>query len=80
MATLTLKNIPDDLYELLKEIAAANHRSINGQIIAFLEQALRSTPIDPEEFLAQARLLRELTSDYILTDEEINRAKRAGRP
>ena len=30
MATMTIKNMPDDLYAALKETAAANRRSLNS--------------------------------------------------
>jgi plasmid stability protein len=38
MASITVKNIPSDLYEQLKESAVANHRSLNGEIIACIER------------------------------------------
>ena len=41
MATVTIKNLPDDLYELIKQNAASNHRSINGEIIFRLERSLK---------------------------------------
>ncbi len=36
MATLTLKNVPDDLYRRLKEQAAAHRRSLNQEAIECL--------------------------------------------
>ena len=42
MATLTIKNIPDDLYEELKQRAATNRRSINNEVIMLIERAFRS--------------------------------------
>ncbi len=38
--TLTLKNIPDEVYERLKVAAAAHHRSLNGEAIVCLETVL----------------------------------------
>jgi antitoxin FitA len=80
MATITVKNIPDELYEQLRESAGANHRSINGEIIACIEQAVRSPGIDVEEVLEQARKLRAKWRGPPITDEELMEAKRAGRP
>ena len=40
MATLTLKNVPDDLHRRLKERAARNHRSLNREVIHALEEAI----------------------------------------
>jgi plasmid stability protein len=74
MATLTVKNIPDDLYQRLKMQAEANHRSINGEIIACIESSVRSRGIDPEQILADARRIREITSQYAITDAELDKA------
>lgn len=42
MATITLKNVPDDLYDQLKRSADRHRRSINREAILCLEQALQS--------------------------------------
>lgn len=80
MTNLTLKNIPEDLYLQLKESARLHHRSINGEILYCLERTLSHRPIDVAEHLAEARLIRNKTAHYKLTDEEIDTAKRDGRP
>jgi len=76
MATITVKNIPDDLYADLKQAADINHRSINSEIIVCVERALRSQPIPAE----RAPRMWELAGGHVITDEEFNEAKRAGRP
>jgi plasmid stability protein len=38
MATLYVENIPDDLYEALRERARAGRRSIAAEVLALLEQ------------------------------------------
>lgn len=60
MATLTVKNIPDDLYEQLKKRARLNHRSINSEIIFSLKKVLgfRDQP-EADEILHQVRDLRK---------------------
>ena len=80
MPTLTLKNIPDDLYTQLKEYARINRRSINSEIIVCIEKTVRSNRIVHETILTKARNLRESTSQYTITDEEFDQAKTAGRP
>lgn len=40
MASLTIKNIPDELLEQLRQKAAADRRSLNQQILRLLERAL----------------------------------------
>lgn len=80
MATLTVKNIPDDLYAQLKRHAAMNRRSLNSEIIVCIERAVRSSRFLPEETLVRARALREKTAAYSITDDEFNEAKAMGRP
>jgi antitoxin FitA len=80
MATITVKNIPDELYEQLRESASANHRSINGEIIACIERSVGSPRIDVEAVLARADQLRKLWKGPPITDDAFNEAKRAGRP
>ena len=79
MPTLTIKNIPTDLYDRLKEKAALHHRSLNSEVIVCLERALRSERIEPEEILARARHLRGKTAGHVLTDRELTKAKNEGR-
>ena len=55
---LSIKNAPDDLVSLLKARAQHNHRSMQREVLAILEQAV-SAPrwLTPDEVLAQARRL-----------------------
>ena len=41
MASLTLKNLPDDLLRALREAAEADRRSLTQEIIHLLDSALR---------------------------------------
>ncbi len=80
MATITVKNIPSELYEQLKRTAAANRRSINSEIIICIERSMRGRRLEPEELLERARRLRLLTRDHIITSDDFDAAKLAGRP
>ena len=80
MTTITVKNIPADLYEHQKQVAKTNRRSINSEIIACIERSVRPRPLEVETFLAEARQLREQTAGYVLTAEELAEAKNQGRP
>ena len=80
MAAITIKNIPDDLYEKLKEAAAANRRNINSEVIHLIEQAVTGRQVDPKAFIARARLLRERTTGCQLTDKVLREARTGGRP
>ena len=80
MATsITLKNIPDHVYNSLRAAADAHHRSLNGEIIACLEQALLPTKSNVETYLTKARELRQSLPNYDFTSEEIGSAIKAGR-
>ena len=37
--TLSIKNVPDELAQRLKERAVLNHRSLQGELLAILESA-----------------------------------------
>ena len=39
MATLSIKNFPDDLYKRLQELARREHRSLAQQVIHLLEES-----------------------------------------
>ena len=80
MATVTVKNIPDDLYADLKQAAQRNHRSINSEIIVCVEQALRSQRIPVETVSARTPRVWQLANGHVITDAEVTEAKRAGRP
>jgi len=80
MATLTLKNIPDNIYNQLKEAAKLHHRSINSEILYCVERTINPHKVNVAEHLAMAKQLRAKTANYLLTDEEIDKAKSEGRP
>ena len=80
MPTITVKNIPDDLYERLRESARAHRRSINSEVIVCIERMVGAYKVDVEAEIAHARALREQTGDYVLTDDDLEQFKSAGRP
>ena len=77
--TLTLKNIPDAVYERLKAAAQANRRSLNSEAIVRLEETLLPGRIDPGERLARARALRAALPQGKFKARDIDALKRAGR-
>ncbi|MFO8029348.1 MAG: Arc family DNA-binding protein [Cyclonatronaceae bacterium] len=79
MPSITVKNIPEPIYQQLKKRAQAQHRSINSEIIACLEQSTLSHRPSPEEFLRQARKMRQQTKGS-LSAQEIQKAIDQGRP
>jgi len=79
MPTITVKNIPEDLYAHLKQSATMNHRSINSEIIVCIERTLQSRRFFPETALERAQQLREQTRKHAITDAEFTKAKGIGR-
>jgi plasmid stability protein len=79
MATITIKNIPMDVYENLKRRAKANRRSINQEVIAVIERALEIPPIDVDSTMERTRKIREMTAQYHLHDDELEKWKNEGR-
>lgn len=80
MASLTIKNIPDDLYEHLKQAANAHHRSVNSELIHCLEKALMPTKLSTSDLKDAAKALRERVMAQRIEADEINSAKHEGRP
>ena len=77
MATLTLKNIPDELHARLKESAERNRRSLNSEILVRLESVFTAPVVD---FREQARQLKAFTDAQPMTDHTlVDRFKRHGR-
>lgn len=80
MATLTIKNLPDSLYERLKLTAANHRRSINSEVIVQLENSLPPPKPSAQEILKEIREFREKIPKVNLTDEFLEYAKNEGRP
>jgi len=78
--TLTLKNIPDAVYERLKRAAEAHRRSMNSEAIVCLEAVLLPSRVTPDERLARARDLRAPLQGGLFSAREIDELKREGRP
>jgi|OM-RGC.v1.031979430 Plasmid stability protein len=43
VATLVIKNVPDDLHARLKAQARRNHRSVTKEVVKLIEEALHGT-------------------------------------
>ena len=78
--TLTLKNIPETVYERLKTAAQMHRRSLNSEAIVCLETVLMPTQVAPSERLARARELRAALPQGKFVALDIDKAKRDGRP
>lgn len=77
--TLTLKNIPDEVYQSLKASAQTNRRSLNSEAIVCLESVLLPARVDAGERLARARALRSTLAKGNFKAHDIDALKREGR-
>ena len=77
--TLSLKNIPDTVYERLKISAEVHRRSLNSEAIVCMESALLPAKITPSERLARARDLRAALAPKKFHARGIDTLKKHGR-
>ena len=66
-ATITLKNIPGDVYLRLKAAAESHRRSLNSEAIVCLEAVLLPGRTIAEEVIARARAIRESLPSNVAT-------------
>lgn len=78
MANLTVKDLPDALYDKLKQRARAHRRSIASETTVILERALGERATPERELLQRAQRLRAATPAY-LTEANRQEAVRRGR-
>lgn len=73
MATLNVKNFPDDLYQRIKQRAAADRRSIAGEVVHLLDRAVASE--EPRSILDLQGLGKEIwrgtdAADHVRRERE----------
>ena len=78
-ATLTLKGIPDEVYERLKASAEVHRRSMNSEAIVCLETILLPGKMAPAERLARAQALRATLPQGKFHAKDLDALKREGR-
>jgi plasmid stability protein len=76
--TLTLKNIPDEVYDRLKASAEMHRRSLNSEAIVCPESVLVANRVPVSERLARA--LRSALPQGRFLAQGIEQLKREGRP
>lgn len=55
---ISIKNVPDELAERLRRRAADAHRSLQGELLAILEEAVKKPAVlTPQEALKRVRFL-----------------------
>ena len=76
--TITIRDIPDEIYEKLKVQARLHQRSINSEVIFCLGKMVRSHRPDPEQIIARAKKLKQQAKGS-LSMREIQRSIKLGQ-
>lgn len=79
MPSITIKNIPDDVYERIKQRATDRRRSINSEIIECLDQITRPSQVNADIVRYEAKRLRDSIKVNI-NEEDVKSAIQQGRP
>ena len=80
MSNYNLKNIPDHIHRKLRLRAKKNHRSLNGELLAILEQALDGEGDNPDGAVGQRLATLRARCKGRLSLAETTRAIDEGRP
>jgi antitoxin FitA len=59
---LSVKDVPDELAEALRERARANHRSLQGELMAMIEAHVGTRPFRAQRLLQDVRAMRLSTA------------------
>jgi antitoxin FitA len=77
--SIMLKNVPDNIYAILKSNAESNRRSLNSETIVCLETFLLQTDVPVSERLARIQRLTSQQDPKKMASIDIDKAKREGR-
>ena len=61
--SLSIKNVPDEIVTRLKGRATKNHRSLQGELLSILEEAVRPSSLSLKELEEKISILGLKTSD-----------------
>jgi antitoxin FitA len=77
MPDLSIKNAPNDVVERLRKRAERNHRSLQGELLAIIEAAVREEqPATPREILDEVRRLGLKTPSEAVAIVRADRGRR----
>ena len=79
MATITLKDIPQNIHKALKQRAKRSGRSLNREVLVILASSVMPRKLDVDTYLVEIRQHRESLPGR-LTDGLLEEARRTGRP
>ena len=66
---ITVRDIPDEVYEKIKQQADLHHRSINSEVIVYLKKIVKSHRRDPRQIIARAKKLKQKATGSLSIDK-----------
>lgn len=79
MPAITIKNVPNELYDDIKKSASKNLRSINNEIIFRLKKTLSHRKTNANHLISKIDKINAMISLPDLNNDFISRAKNEGR-
>lgn len=79
MPSLTLRNIPEPIYEKLKTLAGQNRRSLNSEALTLLEESVGAPRPGVQAHMERVHELRKMYKGPALAPEAIEAAINHGR-
>lgn len=79
MASITIRDIPDDLFDRFKNLAREERRSINAEVIAVMEQAVRHLDLREQRLRALDEIAKIRESQQSTTEADTLKILREGR-
>ena len=80
MTTISLSNIPDEVFERIKAAAESNRRSVQEEIMSRIQNSLLPERKPAEKIKERIRKLHAGMEGRVFSMEELDSAKREGRP
>ncbi len=79
MPSLTIRNIPEDILEILRARAGRNRRSLNGEVLVLLERHALAPATDARRLIEEVREIQRRYTVPTVDHDEIDELKRRGR-
>lgn len=76
---ITIRDIPDEVYQKIKDQADLHHRSINSEVIVYLKKLVQSNRRDPDQIISRAKRIKQKAKGTLSMDQ-IQQAIDQGRP
>ena len=71
MATLVIKNLPEEIHAALRSSAERHHRSLTAEAIALLAEGTENARIPTDQHLFRATELRQKAPGPAISDREL---------